>query len=269
MSVGSAFVARAREGKLLLGVIHLHPLPGSPRHAGEALDAIAEAARRDAEAILQAGFDGFILENFGDAPFFKGPVPVHVVAAMTRIAADLPRRKSLAGVNVLRNDAAAALAVAYGAGLQFIRINVHSGAMVTDQGVIEGNAAATLRERKLLAPAVAILADVDVKHAAPLGGRFDLAEAARETAHRGLADALIVTGTATGRPVSSADLKAVREAVPDRPVLAGSGVTLETVRKVLRACDGIIVGTSIKREGRIEEPVDPQRARALAAEARA
>ena len=136
------------------------------------------------------------------------------------------------------------------------------------QGIIEGDAARTLRDRAVLAPGVAILADIDVKHSMPIGIRHDLAEEARNAAERGLADALIVTGPATGRGASSGDLKSAREAVPGVPILVGSGITLATVRETLRIADGAIVGTSLKEKGRARDPVDPARARELVAEAR-
>jgi len=254
--------------KLILGVVHLKPLPGSPRYDGREIASIASAARGEAEAIVEAGFDGYILENFGDTPFFKGRVPPHVLTIMTRIALELPRDDALAGVNILRNDAAGALAVATACGLDMVRINVHSGAMVTDQGIVEGDAARTLRAREQLAAEVAILADINVKHAAPVASVFDIRDAAHDAAYRGLADGLIVTGNATGNPCSPGDLVAVRGAVPDRPLFAGSGVSAETVRETLLQADGVIVGTWIKKRGRVEEPVDPSRAREFVKEAR-
>lgn len=297
------FQAAIARGKLLLAVVHLRPLPGSPRNgeapaseatraeptrpdapraeaslsekpgaalgAGEGtIAAIADAARRDAETIMATGFDGYIIENFGDAPFFAEDVPPHVVAAMTRIALALPREGAVVGVNVLRNDARAALGIAAACGLQAIRVNVHVGAVVADQGIVEGRAALTTRERRLIAPDVAILADVKVKHAVPLGVSYDLRSAARDTAYRGLADALIVTGSATGEPASMEDLRVVRDAVPDRPVIVGSGVTTETVREILELAGGIIVGSAIERDGRAGNPVDFDRALSLVREAR-
>jgi membrane complex biogenesis BtpA family protein len=262
------FLARLEKRKLLLGVVHLQPLPGSPRNAGRSIESIIAAARADAEAILAAGLDGFILENFGDVPFHGSRVPPHVLTMMTRAALQVLRGQALVGINVLRNDARGALAVAAACGLHMIRVNVHTGAMVTDQGILQGEAAETVREREMLAPDVAILADVRVKHAVPLGADFDLRTCARDTAYRGLADALIVTGAATGSLPPMDDVKAVRQAVPDRPLLVGSGVTRETVREILQHADGIIVGTSIKRSGRVEEPVDLDRARELVVEAR-
>ena len=246
--------------KLLIGVIHLPPLPGSPGYQGAPVDSFIERARQDAEAILNAGWHGYILENFGDAPFYKGRVPPHVVSFLTRIAAELPGARAIRGINVLRNDAQSALAVATAVGFDFVRVNVHVGAMVTDQGIIEGRAAETIRERELWAPSVAIAADVAVKHAYPLGEGYDLNEAAKETVYRGMADALIVTGKGTGVPIERGDLTSVRRAVPDRPLLVGSGVTPKSLVDILRDADGVIVGTAIKKGGNVLEPVDPDRA---------
>ena len=267
-----------RQRKILLGVVHLRPLPGSPRNDQTTLDEIVTRAETDAQTLLDAGFDGYIIENFGDTPFFAERVPPHVLTTMTRVALALPRsavsrpagpeNSARVGANVLRNDARGGLAVALAAGLDFIRVNVHCGAAVTDQGVIQGDAATTIRERSELAPNVAILADVDVKHAAPLGARFDIAEAARETAYRGLADSLIVTGAATGSDASPDDLRRVVEAVPDTPVFVGSGVTSESVRDLRGKASGGIVGTAVKVDGDVEQPVDADRAQRFVEAAR-
>jgi membrane complex biogenesis BtpA family protein len=247
----------------LLGVIHLPPLPGSPRHA-EPLGAIAEAAARDARALADAGFDGVVVENFGDAPFEPGAVPPITIAALTRCA--LGTRAAAPGlalgINVLRNDALAALAVAVAADAQFIRVNVHIGARVTDQGIVEGRAHETLRVRRALgAEHVQIFCDVDVKHSAPLGAR-PLAEEAHDLVERAAADAVLVTGTGTGR---SADRAQIEEAAAATraPVLVASGVTEATLDDVARA-HGVIVGSCLRADGRAGGPVDPARAAAFA-----
>ena len=264
-----------RHSKLLLGVVHLPPLPGSPgapppadRPLADYLDECRARAEVDAARILAAGFDGYVIENFGDVPFYAEAVPPHVTAIMTSIAMMLPREDAVGGVNVLRNDARAGVAIAAAAGLDFVRVNVHTGAAVTDQGIVEGRAAETIRERASLAPQVAIFADVDVKHATPLGLRFDIVEAARDTAYRGLADALIVTGAATGSAAAINDLQNVKRATPDVPLLVGSGVDEDTVGEVLAVADGAIVGTALKEDGRVDRPVDLDRARHFVERAR-
>ncbi|MCH7525913.1 MAG: BtpA/SgcQ family protein [Planctomycetes bacterium] len=251
----------------LIGVIHLSALPGSPRH-DQSTESIVQQALQDAEALENAGFDAVIIENFGDVPFPADALEPGAVAALAIVTARVKRAISLpVGVNALRNDARSAMGIAAAADADFIRVNVHTGLTAADQGWIEGRAAQTLRYRRQLGTDTAIFADVHVKHAVPVS-QPDIALAAEEVAYRGLADALIVTGPATGRGTDLDDLRRVKEAVPDRPVLAGSGATIETIRPILDTCDGVIVGTHIKRQARTGSPVDPKKAAAFVRAAR-
>ncbi len=249
--------------KLLIGVVHLRPLPGAPRWGGSLADVLA-AAIADARAYERGGADALFIENFGDIPFTRGSVGPETVAAMSaagcavRAAVKLPL-----GFNVLRNDARAALALCAACGGSFVRVNVHSGAMVTDQGVIEGNAHETLRYRQRVAPGALILADVHVKHAVPLGN-IPLEIAARDTVERGLADALIVSGTGTGVETDLDEVERVRRVCPHTPLLIGSGITAANAAAYLRHADAVIVGTSLKRGGDVREAVDARRVAALA-----
>jgi membrane complex biogenesis BtpA family protein len=259
----------------IIGVVHLAPLPGAaraPEHAPDAMRMALDLALADARALEEGGLDGIIVENFGDVPFHGERVPAATVAAMSAIARELRRATRLPmGVNVLRNDANAALAIATACGLDFVRVNVHAGAMVTDQGVLQGRAAETLAERRRLgATHVLVFADVMVKHAQPLAGTREalLPQMAEDTYRRGLADALIVTGAGTGKATALGDVAAVRRAVPEAPVLVGSGVTDSTVRAVLDAAHGAIVGTWFKRDGKVDQPVDVERVRAFVLGAR-
>jgi len=239
------------------GMVHLAPLPGAPLFAGS-IDAVTDAALRDARAIADGGCDGILFENFGDKPFHATRVEAITIAAMTRVIGDVVRAVRLPfGVNVLRNDARAALAIAAATGAAFIRINVHTGAMFTDQGLIEGDAAETLRLRARIAPNVAIFADHFVKHAVPPAG-IDASQAAKDLRHRGLADAVIVSGAETGSAPDADRLRVVREAIADAPILIGSGLTDENA-EAFAGADGAIVGTAIKRGGRVDDPVDRQR----------
>jgi membrane complex biogenesis BtpA family protein len=167
------------------------------------------------------------------------------------------------GINALRNDARAALGIAAASGGSFIRVNVHTGVAATDQGMIEGRADETLRYRSLLGKEIAILADVHVKHATPVS-EPDLVRAAKDTAYRGLADGLIITGPATGEPVDLEDLRRVREAVPDRLLYVGSGATAGTAGALLAWANGIIVGTGIKPGNDPASPIDAGLASAFA-----
>lgn len=252
----------------LIGVIHLGPLPESPRYAGD-LAAVVASAAADARALAEAGFDGVMVENFGDAPFVPDRVSPVTVAAMTACAiAVRAAAPSLSlGINVLRNDAEAALAIAVASGADLVRVNVHTGARVTDQGLIEGRAHVTLRQRRALgAERIALLCDVDVKHSAALAAR-PIGEEAHDLAERGLADAVLVTGSGTGRGADRRDLEAVLAAVR-APVLVASGVTEKTFGEV-RAAHGVIVGSCLRASGRAGNPIDANIARRFATAYRA
>ena len=248
--------------KPIIGMIHLKPLPGAPGYGGS-LQEIVDAALADARALDEGGIDAMMLENYGDVPFRKEKVEPHTIAAMAMIAAEIGRVTARPlGINVLRNDPIAALGIAAVCGAAMIRVNVHTGAMLTDQGVIEGNASATLGYRmKLGAGSVKIMADVHVKHAAPLAP-IPIETAAADAVERGLADALIVTGSRTGAGCDIDELVRVRAAV-DAPVLVGSGVTDETIAPLLRACDGVIVGSWLKRDGDVRNEVEVGRVRRM------
>ncbi|MEO8380977.1 MAG: BtpA/SgcQ family protein [Acidobacteriota bacterium] len=251
MLTRSSFAARF-SSRAFFGMVHLGPLPGSPLF--RSMDEVLALALREARALQAGGADGFVVENFGDRPFTRGRVEAETVAAMTRVIAEVTREVRLPfGVNVLRNDALSALGVAAATGAAFVRVNIHSGAMVTDQGIIEGDAYQTLRRRAQLAPEVLLFADYLVKHATPLGD-----VSAKDLRLRGLADALIITGAETGAAADPSRLAEVRASVDDAPLLLGSGLDTGNAAHFAEA-DGAIVGTSLKVDG----VVDRQRVAAL------
>ncbi|NJR70291.1 MAG: BtpA/SgcQ family protein [Synechococcales cyanobacterium CRU_2_2] len=242
----------------VIGVVHLLPLPTSPRWGGS-LHAVIERAEQEATALAAGGVNGIMVENFFDAPFAKDCVDPAVVSAMSLI---LERLQGLVtvplGVNVLRNDARSALAIAACTGAQFIRVNVLTGVMATDQGIIEGKAHEILRYRRELGCDVKILADVLVKHASPLGTP-NLTVAVQDTIERGLADAVILSGWATGAPPSLEDLELAKAAARETPVLIGSGATIDNIANLCQAADGVIVASSLKRRNAVKNPIDPVR----------
>lgn len=250
--------------KPLIGMVHLLPLPGSPRYDGAGISCVLDAALRDAKALESGGVDGLLIENYGDSPFKPTPTDPETVASMTAIGKEISRQTKLPlGVNVLRNGALAALAIAHVIGARFIRVNVLTESMLTDQGVIEACAHDLMRYRRQLGAAdMQVYADVRSKHAAPIVSR-PVEESARDTAYRGMADALIVTGPRTGAEPDRDQLRRVKESVPDRPILIGSGLTSRNAAELLREADGAIVGTSLKEDGVTERPVDEMRVREL------
>src|ERR1700722_18118637 len=210
--------------KSVIGMLHLPPLPGSRLYEGS-MSAIRDLLLRDADALAAGGVHGLMMENFGDVPFYPGRVPTHVAAHVTALAVEVRRKVDLPlGINVLRNDGVTALAVAHAAGGSFIRVNVLCGARVTDQGLIQGIAHDLLRENwDAQTRKIQIFADVDVKHSAALASR-PIADEVDDTIHRGLADALVVSGWGTGKPTDPQKAKSVKTAAGKVAVFIGSGI---------------------------------------------
>ena len=254
----------------LIGVIHLPPMPGDPKACADtSFNQVVDFAMRDVDALVAGGVHGIIVENFGSAPFQKGDatsrLPPHQVALMARVVGSCVANSGVPiGVNCLRNDAQSALGIAAATGAEFIRVNVHSGAYLTDQGIIEGEAWRTLRYRKELGVEhVAILADVLVKHAEPLVP-VDPVTATEDCLKRGLADGVVVTGRATGQPIERERLEIVHRAADGKPVYLGSGLTLDSVSTLMPFATGAIVGTALKQGGNVGAPVDTERVKLIA-----
>jgi membrane complex biogenesis BtpA family protein len=243
--------------KPLIACVHLLPLPGSPRYDGN-LPAVYDTALAEATLFATYPIDALIVENFRDMPFYPGRLPAETVAALTAITRDIVKAVDLpVGVNALRNDAQAAVAIATAAAAQFIRVNVHMGAMVADQGIVQGTSYETLRLRAALHSEVLIFADVGVKHATPLAQR-DLALETRDLTERGLVDAIIVSGDLTGAVTDPKDVDHVRQHT-HLPILVGSGITPENLSAVYDKAEGFIVGSYFKHGGWADNLVEEAR----------
>ncbi len=257
------FKALFPSAKPLIACLHLMPLPGAPRYAGNMRQVYASALSE--VAIFQRyPIDGLIVENFRDTPFYPQRIPAETIAALAAVSREIVRAVQVpVGVNALRNDAQAALAIATATEADFIRVNVHMDAVVSDQGIIQGASYETLRLRAALRSNVLIFADAGVKHATPLGSR-GLAIETRDLDERGLVDAIIVSGEFTGAETRAEDIDIIRQHTT-LPILIGSGVTPENLHRVHSKADGLIVGSYFKRDGKADNLVEEERVKAFIA----
>lgn len=246
----------------LVGMVHLRPLPGSPAWGGS-MAVILEHARRDAEALLEGGCDGLMVENMGDLPYLRGAVHPETTAAMTLATAAVVALGAPTGVQVLAGANREALGVAVATGASWLRVEAFAYAHVADEGWMDAAAGPLLRARAALGAQVAIWADIRKKHAAhAVTADLSLAEIAKGTAFCG-ADALIVTGVATGSPTALSDVEEAASA--GLPVVVGSGVTPEDAPILGRSARALVVGSWLKEAGDWRRPVSVSRTRALAA----
>jgi membrane complex biogenesis BtpA family protein len=246
--------------KVIIGMVHAKAMPGFPGSSGD-MAAIIDHALADARTLERAGVDGLIVENIFNRPRQKTVGP-ETVAPMTLLmkavvdAVDIP-----VGIKVLFNDVRAELAIVNCTGAHFVRVSVYTDAMVAMAGIIEGCAYDAVTYRKqICAEHVKILADVRIKHAAPLAYR-PIEHSAFDAATSGMADGLVVTGERTGLATDVEDVIAVKATVPDKLLLVGSGTNIDNVTAILEHADGAIVGTHFKVDGIIENPVDGERVR--------
>jgi membrane complex biogenesis BtpA family protein len=249
----------------VIGVIHLRPLPGAPRYAGEAMRDVYAAAAADARTLAAGGIDGIIIENASDMPFRRpeliGPETVAALTAAcleVRAAVDVP-----IGITCVANGVIPALAVAKAVGARWVRANQWVNAYVANEGLLNGPAPEALRFRSIIgAQDVFVFADVHVKFGAhAITADRSISEQATD-AEWFDADVLIASGTRTGSPTEPEEVAAVRNGT-NLPVIVGSGLDPAQLPRLFRVADGAIVGQWLKQDGLWWKPVDPVRVELL------
>jgi uncharacterized protein len=252
--------------KVLIGVIHSLPLPGSPLYEGQPLQDIYEFAVEEGRRFREGGFHGLIVENAGDLPFakpddqgFETAATMSVMAEQVRRAVDLPT-----GINVLANGARCAVSVAQASGARFIRVNQWVNGYVANEGFMEGRSAEVARYRaNLRATSVRVFADVHVKHGShAIVADRTLAEQARDNEFFD-ADVLIATGNRTGDATDLREIEGIR-AGSSLPLIVGSGVDDRNAADIFGACDGAIIASWVKKDAVWWNPVETDRVRHLA-----
>ena len=256
--------------RALVGMVHVGALPGTPRSRC-GIDELLVNAARDASLLADAGFDALLIENMHDLPYLKRNVGPEIIASMSVIARALRETVELPmGIQILAGANRAALAVAQSADCGFIRAEGFAYASVADEGLLEeADAGPLLRYRKSIdAEGIAVLADVRKKHSAhALTADVPLEEQVETIEFMG-GDGVIVTGSATGRPVDTDEVVRAGNA-SGLPVITGSGACAETIALLLDHADAAIIGSATKTDGRWDQPVDPARAQAIVRAARA
>lgn len=250
----------------IVGMVHLLALPEAPAYQGD-LDVIYERALREALVLQEAGVDALMVENFGDEPYLPGELTFPQIALMAAVTREIIRAVTIpVGVNCQFNAWQSEIAIAYSSRAEFIRVEVFVDTVLMAQGQVSPCSAQIRRyQQQLGAKSVSLWADVQTKYTVNLLPQ-SIQQSARDAQAAG-ADALIVTGSATGQATPLEVVRQVKEVV-HLPVVVGSGTTASSVRDVLQIADGAIVGSAFKYGGKAENEVSPEAARTLMAAAR-
>lgn len=244
--------------KPVIAMAHLPALPGTPRYNAEGgMGSIIDTVRQDLTHLIEGGVDGILFCNEDDRPYALR-VGDEVVAAMARVVTECRPADRTFGVDLMW-DGRASMAVACATGASFIR-EVVTGAYESDMGLWSPDAAELLRFRRAIGgDDVRIFMNITPEFASPLGTRT-VAARARSAVVSSLADALLIAGPMAGAEPNFEWLKQAKEAVGDEvPVLLNTGARPDNIQRFLQVADGVIVGSTLKVEGRTWNPVDPDR----------
>ncbi|MGE5553324.1 MAG: BtpA/SgcQ family protein [Betaproteobacteria bacterium] len=246
--------------KAVIAMVHFPPMPGTPLYDEKGgVEGIREWVRRDLRALQEGGVDAVMFCNEGDRPYTLKAGPATLATMASVIGQLLPELRIPFGVDILW-DPRAALSLAQATGARFVR-EVFTGVYASDMGLWNTDTGETLRFRRGIgAERVKLFFNINAEFAGFLDHR-PLSLIAKSVVFSSLADVVCVSGPMTGESVQVSDLALVKEAVPETPVVANTGVRIENVREILQVADGVIVGTALKRDGNTWNAVDPDRVR--------
>ena len=246
--------------KTVIAMVHVPALPGSPDYdrAG-GMSRIMDAVIADLEALQSGGVDAVMFGNEFDRPYVLKATPENLAA----LAAVIGQVKSMLsvpfGVNYLW-DPVATVALAAATEARFAR-EIYTGAYASDMGLWVPDCAGAARLRSNLGrPDLQLLFNINAEFATSLDTR-PLAVRAKSAVFSSKADVICVSGPMTGEGVNQTELRQVREVIPETPLLANTGGTIDTVAELFAVTDGCVIGSHLKREGDTWNPVDPERVR--------
>lgn len=247
--------------KVIIGMVHLMPLPGSPNFKHN-IDEIYRNAMKDLKTLEAGGADGVIIENFGDIPYSTNN-PIETYLTMTHIVTLLRKETEMPmGVNIQFNCGKEELAVAHVCNADFIRVEAFVENRIGAHGITYAQAPDIMRYRSKMESNVLIFSDINVKHTYPLTTSEDIILNLNEAISAG-ADAIIVTGIGTGKQPSIEEVEKLKSHMSEIPLLVGSGVSKNNIKDFLDVADGVIVGTSIKEDGDVKLPISLEKVKAL------
>ena len=249
--------------KPIIGMIHVDALPGTPKYNGS-VKAIIDRAVSEAELYQSLDVPVLMIENMHDVPYLNRNVGPEITALMTTILYEIKKKTCLPlGIQILAGANREALAAAHSAGADFIRAEGFVFAHVADEGTFNSDAGELLRYRKQIGTEnILVFTDIKKKHSShSITADTNIVDTAK-AAEFFLSDGVIITGSSTGSEPSLEEIKSVKAKV-GIPVLAGSGITAENINAYLEYCDGLIIGSYFKQEGKWSNPIDPDRVKNL------
>ncbi len=259
MSRSDVFYRIFQRHKAVIGMVHVHALPGTPKYTGN-FQSVVDKALSEAEIYARNGVHAIMIENMHDVPYLKKTAGPEIVAAMSIVGHEIKKAFALpTGIQILAGANKQALASALAGNLDFIRVEGFVFGHLADEGIMESDAGELLRYRKHInAEHIAVFADIKKKHAAhQISADTGLTDHAK-AAEFFMADGIIITGNGTGEPANEQELIELQDQT-HLPILIGSGITANNLEIFFPLANGFIVGSYFKFNGRWNHSVDPDR----------
>ncbi|MGN0136450.1 BtpA/SgcQ family protein [Anaerotignum sp.] len=247
--------------KPIIGLIHVRALPGDPFYKGEGMDAVIRQARADLKALQNGGVDGVLFTNEFSMPYEKTVSPVTLAAMGMVIGALKSSIKVPYGAEaIFDGDASISLCAATEAA--FTRC-MFTGVWAGDFGLVDRDIAKTLRLKNAYRlDDLKLFYFITSEGDACVGERTTV-DIAQSLLFNCRPDAMVVGGAAAGFGPQMELLEQVGEAAGDTPVVCGTGCKLSNVEEILKRCQGAFVGSTFKKDGKFENPIDEVRVKAF------
>ncbi len=244
--------------KPVIAMCHLYPMPGDPDYnAAKGVDWILEMAHQELNSLQGGGVDAIMFSNERSVPWMTKVDPITTIT-MARIIGELRSEITVPyGVNVIW-DPSASIDLAVATGAQFVR-EIFTGAYASDFGLWAPNCGEVVRHQHFIhGENIRLFYNITPEASVYLGNR-KLTDIARSTVFNCNPDALCISGMTAGMETPINEIRMVKDVVSDRPIFANTGIKLENVEEQLSVADGVIVGTTFKKDGYIWNDVDIQR----------
>lgn len=236
-----------------VGMIHLGALISAPKYEDN-FDIILKNALHELCILEETGFNAAIVENFNDIPY-STEQSLETIIQYTRIFSILKENSKIKlGVNIQYTNTDVEMILATICGADFIRVENYVEKRIGSFGELVPLASSILRKKKLLNSNVKIYADINPKHsfnAFQQDTKYSVKEAIDANA-----DYIIITGSETGKAPTLSDVELVKEINNNTKVIIGSGVSIDNVNSFKGMVDGLIVGSSVKIDGDVNNLLD-------------
>lgn len=246
--------------KIIIGMIHLKDMSYDNRDP-QMVDKLYESAKRDLISLQEGGVDGAIVENFFDMPYSTS-LDLEQIIRFTNVFTRLKQVSKIPlGVNLQQTDDIEEMKIAHICQGDFIRSESFVETRIGSFGILHPQSKNIVKYKKEKNSNVTILADINVKHTVGIVDQ-PIEESIKEAKTAG-ADSLILTGLETGKSPQIEDVKKFKHLAGDIPVLVGSGVNEHNIVDTLEYSDGVIVGSSVKKNGNVVNEVDIEKVKKL------